>query len=245
MKISIITITYNSQDTLQKTIDSVYQQEYTDIEYIVVDGNSVDGTLDIIEANSAKITHWVSEPDEGIYDAMNKGIKIATGDIIGMLNSDDTFHSDESLKKIAVMFEKHDPDCIYGNLNYINKIGEVTRKWRSKPFKQGMFEKSWTPAHPTFYCKKTMYEKFGVYKTDYDIAADVELMFRFLEVNKIESYFIDEVLVDMLEGGVSNSGLASTFTIIEEMKRAFSENELKLPILKYTYFKVLKMKERF
>lgn len=245
MKISLITITFNSEKTLQDTIDSVSKQKYSNIEYIIIDGNSTDNTIKIIKSNLNVISKWISEPDDGIYDAMNKGIKMATGDVIGILNSDDTFHSDESLMKIAGAFIENDPDCTFGNLNYLNTNGVVTRKWRSKSYEQGIFEKSWTPAHPTFYCKRIIYEKFGLYKTDYEIAADVELMFRLLEVNKIKSYFIDEVLIDMLEGGVSNSGLSSTFTIIKEMRRAFSENELKLPILKYTFFKVLKLKERF
>lgn len=243
MKVSIVTITYNSQNTLQNTIDSISRQSYRNIEYIIVDGNSTDRTKEIIKSNLDTITRWISEPDNGIYDAMNKGLKIATGEVIGFLNSDDSFYDNQTISTIIESFNSNECDCIFGNLIYTNTNGKTIRKWKSRSYRQGLFNKSWTPAHPTFYCKKKLYDQYGVYKIDYSIAADVELMLRFLEVHKVKSHYIDKVLVNMLAGGVSNQGLGSTLTIIKEIKRAFRENNLKFNLFKYLFYKSLKIKE--
>lgn len=243
LKISIVTITYNSESNVGKCINSVNEQSYSNLEHIIVDGNSTDNTLNIVKNKSKRDLKIISEPDAGIYDAMNKGIRMATGDIIGMLNSDDKFISNDSVKKIAKAISNYDVDCTYGNMIYTNEKGEITRTWKSRPFKPGLFEKSWTPGHPTFYCKKELYEKYGLYKTDYKIAADVELMMRFLEIERVKSHYIDEFLVEMLEGGVSNQGLKSTVTITKEMRRAFEENNLKFPLVKYIFYKAMKLKE--
>ncbi|MFN1835377.1 glycosyltransferase family 2 protein [Balneola sp. MJW-20] len=243
MKISVITISFNSEATMGKTIESIRGQNYSDIEHIVVDGGSSDRTLDIIQDNENITSKWISEPDDGIYDAMNKGIRLATGDVIGFLNSDDRYYDEYVVQNIADAFIKYDCDCTYGNLVYSNDQGKITRVWDSRSYEPGLFRKSWTPAHPTFYCKQSVYEQYDLYKTDYEIAADVELMFRYLNVHGIRSHFIDRRLVNMLEGGVSNQGLQSTITITKEMSRAFKENGLKLNIPKYLFYKGLKMKE--
>ena len=157
MKISIITITFKAEATLEKTLNSVLNQSYKNIEHIIVDGGSKDKTLDICK----KFTHIskiISEKDKGVYDAFNKGLKLASGDVIGFLNADDFFYSENSVQEIVNAFDSN-TDCIYGNLEYINSNGVVVRKWKSKVFEAGAFKKAWMPAHPTFYCRKKIYDK--------------------------------------------------------------------------------------
>jgi len=243
MRISIITVTYNSAQTISACIDSVNNQTYPNIEHIIIDGASKDKTVEIIKMQPNKVEKLISERDNGIYDAMNKGITMATGDIIGILNSDDLLYDTNVLEKIANAFQSNNINCCFGNLVFFNQKGEIVRKWHSRPFEKGIFSKSWTPAHPTFYCKKELYEKHGLYKTDYKIAADVELMLRFLEVKEVRSLFLNEYLVKMQAGGISNNGLKSTIIITQEMKRAFQENGLHFNLLKYLFFKALKLKE--
>lgn len=244
MKISIITVTYNSAGTVANCIDSVYRQSYPDIEQIIVDGLSTDDTVSIIQSMPNRVHKLVSEKDKGIYDAMNKGVRLATGDIIGTLNSDDTFFDTTALEKVAAVFSNYpEIDCLYGNLIFVNEERKVVRRWKSKAFTPGLFSKSWTPAHPTFYCRREVFERFGLYKTDYKIAADVEFMLRVLEVGKAKSHFLDEVLVSMSLGGVSTSGLKSTLIITQELKKAFKENGLGFNLPKYLFHKGLKVKE--
>jgi len=250
VKVSIITVSYNSAKTIRHTIESVLNQKYENIEYIVVDGYSRDETVKILSdceplfMKKAMEFRWISEKDDGIYDAINKGIRMATGDVVGILNSDDYFQDDRVVGDIVEAFMKNDVDCIHGNLIYINpNDGRITRRWISREFSSGLFEKSWTPAHPTFYCKREVYNKYGLYKTDYRIAADVELMYRFLEINRVRSKFIDRKMVVMRQGGISNRGLRSTITITKEMRRAFRENGQHLNLLKYLFFKVGKLRE--
>ena len=244
MLVSIITVSYNSEKTILNCINSVSSQDYKEIEHIVIDGKSKDNTLDIINSTtSSRFIKIVSEKDHGIYDAMNKGIKLAKGDIIGFLNSDDIFSSTSTIKKIVNAFNLNKKImCCYGNLIYV-KNNKVTRTWKSRTFEFGLFEKSWTPAHPTFYCKKSVFTKIGQFKTDYKIAADVEFMLRALEINKLKSYFIDDFLVKMSAGGISNKNMLSTIIIIKEIKRAFKENSLKFNIIKYLFYKILKIRE--
>jgi len=175
---------------------------------------------------------------------LNKGIKIATGDVVGVLNSDDYYASTDVLSAIAAIFEMNKVDCLYANLKYIDKeTGKVTRNWISRSFEKGLFEKSWTPAHPTFYCRKSVYEKYGLYRTDFKIAADVELMYRYLEINDVKSYYLDKYLVSMRRGGISNNGLKSTIIITKEMIKAYRDNGEHLNIFKYLLNKLFKLKE--
>lgn len=250
MKISVVTVSFNSEKTIKDTLESVLQQSYENIEYIVVDGLSTDNTISIIKEYEAsfkktkKEFKWISEKDDGIYDAINKGIKLATGNVVGILNSDDYFSYDSVIVDIKEVFEQGKYDCLYGNLKYIDPdTNEITRNWRSKKFQDGLFEKSWTPAHPTFYCKKDIYDKFGLYRTDFKIAADVELMYRFLQMNHLSNFFLDRYLVTMRQGGVSSSGIKSTIIITKEMIKAFKDNGGKLNLVKYLFFKALKVKE--
>jgi glycosyltransferase involved in cell wall biosynthesis len=244
LKVSIITPAYNCASTIGRCIMSIYEQTYKDIEHIVIDGSSTDSTVEIINTYSNGRSKVISEPDDGIYDAMNKGIMMANGNLIGTLNADDYFSDRNVVEKIVNSFKlKEDIQCVYGNLVFINKQNKIVRKWQSRKYERGLFSKSWTPAHPTFYCRKEIYSEHGMYKSNYKIAADVEFMLRVLEIKKIRSYFMDETMVCMLTGGRSNQGLRSTVIITKEVKRAFRENGLKLNLFKYLLFKMLKMNE--
>lgn len=251
IKISIITVCFNSGETLCDTLESVLAQTYPNIEYILIDGKSTDNTIGMIKQYEERFVKkgihytWISEKDNGIYDAINKGIKRATGDIVGILNSDDYYYDDHVIDDIVKNFESKQIDCIYGNIIYIdpNKSNKVTRRWISEDFKKGLFEKSWTPGHPTFYCKKNLYKTYGMYRTDFKIAADVELMYRFLDRHSLRSLYIDRYMVIMRQGGVSNRGIMSTITITKEMKIAIKENGGQFNIFKYLIHKCLKIKQ--
>ena len=246
MKISIITVAFNSALTIGNTINSILTQTYANIEYIIVDGASKDNTINVIKEYEPCFKgrmKWISEKDNGIYDAMNKGIKLATGEVIGILNSDDQLFNVESIEKIVNSFEINKVDAVYGNIIFTNREGKIVRKWESKPFQSGLFAKSWSPAHPTFYCKLELYRKYGLYKTYYQVAADIELMLRFMEVNKISSYYLDEVLVNMQTGGVSTQGFKSKIIITKDVIEAFKENKLPFNLPKYLYYKTLKIRE--
>ena len=241
MKVSIITIAYNSSKTIAKTLRSVLDQNAKNIEHIIIDGKSSDNTLEICK-KFPHLSKIISEKDKGVYDAFNKGLKFASGEIIGFLNSDDTFYNEESLQNIINAFDPY-TDCIYGNLEYINSNGVVVRKWKSKVFKAGAFKKAWMPAHPTFYCRKKIYDKLGWYKSTYKIAGDFELMLRFLEKHGINSKFIDKNLVKMLTGGISNKDIYSKLLILKEEFKAFKENKIKLNKAHYLINKIIKIKE--
>jgi glycosyltransferase involved in cell wall biosynthesis len=243
MKVSIITISFNSEKTIEQTLKAVKNQTYPHIEHIIIDGNSTDQTLKTCNKYT-HISKILSEPDKGVYDAFNKGIKLATGDLIGFLNSDDVFADNTAIETIVRAFDA-DLDCVYGNLNYINSKGNIIRKWRSKTFTNGAFKKAWMPAHPTFYCKRDVYNRVGSYDESFRIAGDFELMLRFFEKEKIRSQFINKVLVNMLEGGISNQGLKSKMEILKEEFRAFKKNKILINKLSYVLFKTAKIKEFF
>jgi glycosyltransferase involved in cell wall biosynthesis len=239
MKISVITVTYNSEKTLLKCIESVNKQNYGNIEHILVDGGSLDSSVEMFKNSSLNKGTIISEPDKGIYDAMNKGVSVANGDIIGFLNSDDFFFSSNSLSIIAENF-KPGIQCVYGNLLYVDKKLKIKRNWISNDFKPGIFSRSWSPAHPTFYCLNSVYKKHGYYRTDFKIAADVDLMLRFLEVCRVRSRFINDYLVVMLEGGVSSNSILSTLIITKEVKISHIKNGIYFNLLTYIYYKIKK-----
>ena len=243
MKISVITISYNSSITIKHTLKSVQTQTHPNIEHIIVDGKSTDNTLQICN-DFNHISKIISESDMGVYDAFNKGLKLASGEIIGFLNSDDVFYDKHSLKKISDKFDEQ-TDCVFANLDYVNQKGKVVRKWRSKPYQRNAFSKGWMPAHPTFYCRKSIYDELGGYDDSFDIAGDFELMLRFLEKNNIRSKFIDQTLVKMMAGGISNNGISSKIKIIKEEKRAFKQNKIGFSFFQYFFNKVSKVKDFF
>lgn len=224
-KISIITVCYNSQQTILDTIRSVQSQDYLHREHIIIDGQSKDGTLALLEQHRSEFDVLVSERDRGVYDAMNKGIQLATGDIIGFLNSDDIYYDKTSLSKIAAGFDEADIDAIFGNLIYVAKenLEKVIRFWRATSFQAGLFSKGWCPPHPTFYVKKSIYDRLGEFDLSLPIANDVELMMRFLEVGKINAKHVDEILVRMRIGGISNNSvkniLHQNYVILKSLQK--------------------------
>ena len=211
MIISVITISLNSQDTILKTLQSVKIQSTKKFEHILIDGNSKDNTL-LVAQEFSHISKIISEPDKGVYDAINKGIKNSTGEIIGFLNSDDTFYNENSLQIIFDAFDEN-TDCIFGDLIYTDYNEKVKRVWNGSEFRKGAFKKGWMPAHPTFYCRRSVYEKFGLYDDSYKIAGDFELMLSFLEKHNIRSKYIPHTLVNMKVGGLSNRTLKSKMDI--------------------------------
>lgn len=228
MKVSIITVVWNNASTIKDAIDSVLAQTYENIEYIVVDGASSDGTVEIVQSYEDKITKFISEPDKGLYDAMNKGLALATGDIVGILNSDDFYIDEFVIEKVVKEFEEKEVDSVYADLVFVkpNDLSKTVRYYDSSHFTPDKFAYGWMPAHPTFFVKREFYEKHGVFKTDYKIAADYELLTRFLGKNKVSYSYIKEPIVKMRIGGASTSGIKSNYILNKEIIRACKENDI-------------------
>lgn len=232
MKISLITVTFNSEKTLSSTIQSVLKQTYKEIEYIIIDGKSQDKTISIIrkfESSFNEKLKWISEPDRGLYDAMNKGINIATGDVIGILNSDDFFTNNNILEQVAKEFHNNNKlDAVYGDVHFVHpdNLDKSIRYYSSKVFKQSLMRIGMMPAHPSFYMRKECFEKYGLYKTNYKIAADFEFLLRVIYKHKIRTQYIPIDMVTMRTGGASTSGIKSHIQIMKEHLRAFKENDI-------------------
>jgi glycosyltransferase involved in cell wall biosynthesis len=229
MKISILTATYNSEKTLRDTIESVLRQSCRDFEYILIDGGSKDNTVDIIKEYEPKFEgrlRYVSEPDNGIYDAMNKGIRMATGDVVGILNSDDFYTSDDALQKIADAFEHNDIDATYGDIHFVNDddLTKMVRYYSSAVFKRSFMRFGLMPAHPSFYCKREVYEKYGAFDISYRIAADFENLLRLIFIYRIKTLYIPKDFVTMRTGGASTAGFDSRKKIMHEHLRAMKKN---------------------
>jgi glycosyltransferase involved in cell wall biosynthesis len=228
VKISIITIAYNSAETIEATIQSVISQDYTDVEYIIIDGASKDATMDVVDRYRDQIAVVVSEPDQGIYDAMNKGVARATGEIVGILNSDDFYADNTVLSNVVARFNESGAEAVYADLVYVERDNpdKVIRYWKSKPYKPGMFRKGWMPAHPTFFLKNECYRTHGTYSTELRSAADYELMLRMLEKHKISAVHLPRVLTKMRVGGQSNVSLKNRIRANKEDRRAWKMNGL-------------------
>ncbi|MBN9299444.1 MAG: glycosyltransferase [Filimonas sp.] len=228
MRVTIITATFNSATTLRDTLMSVARQTYKNIEHIIIDGGSIDDTLAIAE--SFKHVHTIiSEPDKGIYDAMNKGINLATGDIIGILNSDDFFPNIYVLERIVKSFQEQNCDATYGDLNYVNRDNTaiIKRKWIAGGYSRNLFYRGWMPPHPTFYVKRSCYEKYGLFNLSFKVAADYDILLRFLFVNHINAFYIPAVLVHMRAGGISNASFRQRIGTHLEDHRVWKINEQK------------------
>lgn len=225
-KITVITAVYNNRETVVDALESILSQSYKNVEHIVIDGGSTDGTIQAIRAFGDKIDKFVSEPDEGIYDALNKGISLATGDVVGFLNSDDVYAHDRVLEKIARAFQHEDADSVYGDLNYVKRddISQVVRHWKSHGLTQNKLRLGWMPPHPTFYVRREIYEKYGGFDTSFKIAADYDSILRFLGLHDISTTYIPEVLVKMRLGGVSNRDLKSILKKSGEDYKALKKN---------------------
>jgi glycosyltransferase involved in cell wall biosynthesis len=240
MKISLITVSYNSESTIKDTIDSILAQDHPDIEYIIVDGKSKDTTVEIIKSYGGRIAKWISEPDKGIYDGMNKGLAMATGDVVGMLNSDDFYFDNTIISQVAMAFADEQVDAVFGNLVFVDpkNLKKSIRSYSSKRWHPGKFARGFMPAHPTFFVRRKYYEKFGLFKTDYKIASDYEMLIRLLYVNKLNYKYLPITMVVMRKGGVSSSGIRSNIVLNNEIKRACNENGIKtnLPLIYLKYF---------
>ena len=234
MKVSIITVTLNSKDTIKDAIDSVLKQTYSDIEYIVVDGQSTDGTVDIVKSYGSEVSKFLSEKDKGIYDAMNKGIRLATGDVVGILNSDDFYIDENVIENVVKVFEEKKVDTLFADLVFVRpqNLDKTVRLYDSSHFNPSKFAYGWMPAHPTFFVKREFYEKYGFFKTDYKIAADFELLVRFLYKHKMSYYYLNKVLVKMRTGGVSTRGFKSNWVLNKEIVRACFENGIRTNMFK-------------
>lgn len=244
MQVSIITTSFNSASTIRDTFNSVLAQTYPNIEYIVKDGGSTDGTVDIIREYESKFhgrMKWLSEKDSGIYDGMNKGIEIATGDIVGILNADDFFTDNDVINNMVHAMEDNNVDAVYGDIHFCrnNNLHAISRYYSSKLFRPFWLRFGFMPAHPSFYIKNNIIKKVGLYKTDYKIGADFEMMVRLFHKYKISSFYLHQDFVTMRKGGISTKNIHSRLTLIKEDVRACRENGISTNCLfvslKYLY----------
>ena len=236
VKISIITVCFNSEETINRTIKSVKDQKYKNLEYIIIDGGSTDKTLEIIKQNKNLVSCLISEPDYGLYHAMNKGIALSTGEIVGFLNSDDVYVHSNILEQIGNLFKRKKIEACYGDIYYTTKFdrNNVKRYWKSDCFSKGSFSKGWTPPHPSFFAKKEMYEKYGDFDLLFPIAADFDLMLRFLEKHNLNVYYINSPIVNMSTGGISDRGICSVFKQNLEILKILKKNGISFNI--YSFF---------
>lgn len=209
MKLSVITVCFNSVSTIQDTIESVASQSYADIEHIVIDGASNDGTLDVLKSHKDKLSRLVSEPDQGIYDAMNKGISLATGDVVGILNADDFYAHNDVVSRIMSLHQDQSLDACYADLVYVDPsdLNRIIRRWKSRDYQSGLCFKGWMPAHPTLYLKRRVYEKAGLYDASLRLQSDLEFCARIFELHNISSVYAPEQWVTMRGGGASHNSL--------------------------------------
>ncbi|MFC3353426.1 glycosyltransferase family 2 protein [Sphingobacterium zeae] len=226
MKISIITVCWNSAATIEKTIKSVQSQDYTNLEYIIIDGQSKDSTLEIIKKYSHVVTKWISEPDKGLYDAMNKGIGMATGDYIGIINADDTFSDVDTISNIANFLKINNVDASLGDIVQHRDDGQIIRRYSAKNWNPEKLKIGFMPAHPAIFFRKELFEKFGYYSLDFKIAADYELIIRYFLKQHISWKFSGITTHKMLIGGVSSSGYRSYKKVSEEIIKALQMNHI-------------------
>jgi glycosyltransferase involved in cell wall biosynthesis len=234
MKFSIVTVTFNSDSTLEQTIESVSLQDHKEIEYIVIDGGSSDRTLDIIERNKEKVNKLISEVDKGIYDAMNKGILASTGEVIAFLHSDDLYFSKNILSTVNAYFESLNLDALFGDVNYFqhNDPSKIVRRYRSNRFSPQKIGWGWMPAHPSLFLHRRVYEKYGLFKIDYKIAGDYEFVARIFRHEELKYQYLPQILVNMRMGGVSTGGLNNSVILNKEVLRACRENDISTNIFK-------------
>jgi len=229
MKISVITVCFNSQATLQKAIDSVASQRGVEVEHIVIDGGSHDATVDIIQRNAKRLAHFVSEPDNGVYHAMNKGLKLATGEIIAFLNSDDVYSHPKVLELVSRRMQEEALDALYGNVEFFHpgNPDRVVRTYDSGRFRPSRIGWGWMPAHPALFVRQSIYQRFGHFREDYKIAGDYEFVARIFKDRQMKSAHVDQVLVRMQTGGLSTAGLRATYLLNREILQACRENGIR------------------
>ncbi len=247
MKVSIVTACFNSSESIEDNIKSVFFQDYKDIDYILIDGCSTDNTLEIINKYKDKIARIVSEKDKGIYDAIAKGIDKATGEVVVALNSDDMYASNNIISKVVNLFNTTKAEAVYGDLNYVDRYHpeKIIRKWKAGAYKEGYFMKGWMPPHPTFFVKKYCYERYGSFNQNLKSAADYELMLRFIHKHKIKVAYLPELIVNMRTGGQSNVTLRNRYLANREDKKAWEINGLKPGALTLIRKPLSKLKQYF
>ena len=230
MKISIITVCYNAEKTIRETLESVASQNYPEFEHIIVDGGSSDGTLEIVREFEKGISKIISERDNGIYYAMNKGLLHASGDVVGFLNADDAYASNNVLEQISSAFKNHAVESCYADLQYVNSSDpdKILRNWKAGSFDSKKFLNGWMPPHPTFYCRRELFEKYGQFNTQFSISADYELMLRFLYKNGCSSVYVPKLWIKMKVGGASNQSIKNRIKANNEDRMAWKVNGLKM-----------------
>ena len=241
MKISIITVTYNSEKFLKKCIQSIKEQTHRDIQHVIIDNNSKDSTLKIIDKLKIDDSIIISEDDEGIYHAMNKGIEHSSGDIIGILNSDDFYADQKVLQVVNEIFADNMIDACYGNLNYVEpeKTFDIVRRWKPGKFKMRSFSKGWVPPHPTFFVRRSIYDDLGKFDINYKFASDTDLMMRFLEVNKIKAVNVDKNFINMRIGGKTNKTIKNIFLQNIEILSSLKKNNIKFNFFSFFLHKAI------
>jgi len=246
-KVSIVTVVFNGQSTIRKTVESVFSQHYGNIEYILIDGGSKDWTLDILENYKDRISYFVSEEDDGIYDAMNKGIRAATGDVIGILNSDDFYPNKNIISDVVDVFNADNCDSLYGDLVYVklSNAEKVVRYWKTGIFSILKLKRGWMLPHPTFFVKKSIYEKYGLYNTQLKSAADYEMILRLLHKHAITVSYLPNILVKMRIGGISNANLINRMKANREDGRAWQLNNLEEPMFVRLFKPLQKVRQFF
>lgn len=232
MKVSIITATFNSENTIKDTLASLDSQDYPNIEYIVVDGGSTDKTVETVKQHSKRLTKIISEPDQGIYDALNKGIQTATGDVVGFLHSDDMFAYSSAVTDIVNQLSLHNADAVYADLDYVgaDNTANVVRRWRSGEYQRNKLTRGWMPPHPTFYMKRSCYQAYGGFDLSFRIAADYDSLLRYLFVYQVKTIYLPKVTIKMRLGGISNRSLKSILQKTQEDIRALKGNKIIWPI---------------
>lgn len=226
---TVITVCLNSEGTIRDTLESVASQSHDHLEHIIIDGASTDGTVPIVRSWDKHPVRLISEPDQGIFDAMNKGIQRATGDVIGILNSDDVYQGTDVLKTVADVMDDSSVDACYADLIYVekNNLNKIVRFWKSSPFKPGLFSTGWVPPHPTFFARRRLYDQCGLFDLNYSLAADYELMARFLETCQITAVYIPQIFVRMRYGGASNKSFSNIVKQNVEIYKALKKNNIR------------------
>ncbi len=247
MKVSIVTAVKNRQETIRHTIESVLEQDYEDIEYILLDGNSTDDTTNIIDSYKEKLAYYKSEPDDGIYDALNKGLLVAKGDVIGFLHSDDFFNDKHVISSVVDTFKAREVDIVFGDVIFVNphNLRQGIRLYSSSNFNPDLFEWGWMPAHPSCFIKRSTYKKYGHFSANYKIASDFDLLLRFIKIHNVSYWYLKRIMVCMRPGGLSNCSLLARWRINQEILDICRRHQLKTNIFKLMLRYPAKLLEKF
>jgi glycosyltransferase involved in cell wall biosynthesis len=229
MKVSIVTVVKNGAETIEETVRSVVGQTYKNVEYLIIDGGSSDRTVEIIKRYEDRVAYWISEPDKGIYDAMNKGIKASTGEVLGILNADDIYADASGIETVVATMAENNTESCYADLAYVDRknVHKIVRYWKGGQFYKERFKRGWMPPHPTFFVKRGLYQKYGAFNTKFAIAADYELMLRFLYRYGISTTYIPKLLIKMRTKGKSHPGFVNTAKAMRENYKAWKINGLR------------------